>query len=142
MAAARRRLTDKSYGAIIATPAEGVFVLCSQEDNVARVMADLGLELSDYAQTVECDGGKGEVAWENLSELDADLLWVIPDTADQVRVLDSHALWMQVPAVQRGSVAVVPKSDGVPFALAFASPISLEWGIGQLVPELATATGK
>lgn len=41
---------------------------------MARVMKDFGLELSDYAQTVECDDGKGEVVAENVSRLDADLL--------------------------------------------------------------------
>lgn len=135
-------LAGKTYNAIISPSADGVYVLCSAEDNMARVMKDLGLELSEYAQTVECDGGKGEVAWENLPQLDADLLWVIPDTADQVQVLESQPLWPQLPAVQRGAVAVVPKTDGVPFALAFPSPISLEWGVDQLAPELSTAASK
>ncbi|OZG25748.1 ABC transporter substrate-binding protein [Williamsia sp. 1138] len=135
-------LAGKSYNAIISPSAEGMFVLCSQDDNMARVMKDLGLELSAYAQTVDCDNGKGKVAWENVSALEADLLWVVPDNAEQVQVLDSQALWNQLPAVERGAVATVPKTDGVPFALAFPSPISLEWGVGQLVPQLAAAAGK
>jgi iron complex transport system substrate-binding protein len=135
-------LQGKSYNAIISPSADGVYVLCSQEDNLARVMKDLGLTLSDYAQTVECDGGKGEVAWENLPKLNADVLWAIPDTADQMQVLDSQPLWPQLPAVTRGAVATVPKTDGIPFALGFPSPISLEWGVGQLAPEIAGAAAK
>ena len=134
-------LQGKTYNAIISPSAEGVYVLCSQEDNMARVMKDLGLELSSYAQTVECDGGKGEVSWENVSQLNSDLLWVIPDNSDQLGVLDSQQLWTQMPAVARGATAVIPKTAGVPFALAFPSPISLEWGVGQLVPGLVSAAG-
>lgn len=136
------QLAGKSYNAIISPSADGVYVLCSQDDNMARVMKDLGLELSDYAQTVECDDGKGEVAAENVSRLDADLLWVIPDNPEQSHVLDSQALFRQLPAVVRGAVATVPKTEGVPFALAFPSPISLEWSVDQLVPQLAAVAGK
>ncbi len=145
MTAAREanpKLAGKSYNAIISPSADGVYVLCSEADNMARAMKSLGLELSAYAKTVECDGGKAEVSWENVSKLDADLLWVIPDTPDQMSVLDSQPLWSRLPAVKRGAFTVVPKSEGVPFALGFPSPQSLEWGVGQVAPKFTGVLSK
>ncbi len=139
---ANPKLAGKKYNAIISPSEDGLYFLCSEEDNMSRAMKGLGLELSDYAKTVECDGGKGEVSWENLPKLDADLLWVIPDTADQMSVLDAQPLWPQLPAVKRGAFTVVPKSEGVPFALGFPSPQSLEWGVGQVAPKFSEAVSK
>lgn len=132
-------LEGKTFNAVISPDEEGVYVLCSDEDNMARTMGDLGLTLSDYAKTVECDGGKGQVSWENVPLLDADVLWVIPDTAEGAAVLDAQPLWGQIPAVRRGAVVTVPKSQGVPFALAFPSPLSLTWAVGEIAPKLAVA---
>lgn len=132
-------LEGKTFNAIISPAEDGVYILCSDEDNMARTMSDLGLALSDYAKTVECDGGKGQVSWENVPLLDADLLWVIPDTAEDAAILDTQPLWGQIPAVERGAVVTVPKSEGLPFALAFPSPLSLTWAVGELAPKLAEA---
>lgn len=135
-------LKGKTFNAVISPSPEGVWILCSKVDNLGRVMTEFGMTLSDYAQTVECDGGKAELSWENLSSLDADVLWAIPDTADQMSELTGHALWNGLPAVQRGAVVVVPKTEGVPFALAFPSPLSLVWAANQLAPKVSEAAAK
>lgn len=109
---------------------------------MGRVMADFGLKLSDYAQSVECDGGKAAISWENVPQLDADLLWVIPDNPEQLGVLTDNPLWNALPAVQRGAYFVVPKTEGVPFAIAFPSPLSLSWAVDQLAPQVAEASAQ
>lgn len=132
-------LRGKRYSAVISPGQSGVFTLCSAQDNLARALSALGLILAEHPQSLPCDGGKTKVPWEQVSRLDADLLWVIPDDAAQVGVLDAQPIWRQTPAVQRGAIAVVPKTDGVPFALGFPSPLSLQWGVGQIAPKLAAA---
>lgn len=140
--AAAPELEGKSFNAIISPSNEGVYILCSDEDNLARVTGALGLVLSDYAKTVPCDGGKGQVSWDNVSNLDADLLWVIPDNMEQLSVLESQPLWPRLSAVQRGALVVVPKTSGVPYALAFPSPLSIAWSVEQLTPLFAEAASK
>lgn len=82
------------------------------------------------------------LGWENLANMDADVLWAIPDTAEQMSELDAQALWAWLPAVQRDAVVVVPKTEGVPFALAFPSPLSLVWAADQLAPLVSAAAAK
>lgn len=77
-----------------------------------------------------------------MSDLDADVLWAIPDTADQMPELTKRKLWTSLPAVQRGAVVVVPKTEGVPFALAFPSPLSLVWAADRLAPKMSEAAAK
>lgn len=135
-------LEGKTFNAVISPSPDGVWILCSELDNLGRVMTSLGMKLSDYAQSVECDGGKAQLSWEKVSDLDADVLWVIPDTADQMPELTKRKLWTSLPAAQRGAVVVVPKTDGVPFALAFPSPLSLVWAADRLAPKLSEAAAK
>jgi iron complex transport system substrate-binding protein len=140
--AAAPELQGRSFNAIISPSDEGVYILCSDDDNLARVTGALGLVLSDYAKTVPCDGGKGEVSWDNVSNLDADLLWVIPDDVEQIAVLDRQPLWPRLGAVQRDALVVVPKTTGVPYALAFPSPLSIAWTVEQLAPQFAAAAAR
>lgn len=135
-------LEGKTFNAVISPSADGVWILCSEQDNLGRVMTGFGMELSEYAQGVECDGGKAELSWEKVSDLDADVLWAIPDTADQMPELTKRKLWTSLPAVQRGAVVVVPKTEGVPFALAFPSPLSLVWAADRLAPKMSEAATK
>jgi iron complex transport system substrate-binding protein len=135
-------LVGKTFNAVISPSPDEIYILCSEEDNMGRVMADFGLKLSDYAQSVECDGGKAAISWENVPQLDADLLWVIPDNPEQLGVLTDNPLWNALPAVQRGAYFVVPKTEGVPFAIAFPSPLSLSWAVDQLAPQVAEASAQ
>ncbi|MFT3889867.1 MAG: ABC transporter substrate-binding protein [Arachnia sp.] len=128
-----------TFNAVISPSNDGVWILCSADDNLGRVMSEFGLVLTDFAQSVDCDGGKAQVSWELVPRLDADVLWLIPDTADQVAEVSDQPLWLGLPAVQRGAVAVAPKTEGVPFALAFPSPLSIVWAAEQLAPLIADA---
>lgn len=76
---------------------------------MGRVMADFGLKLSDYAQSVECDGGKAAISWENVPQLDADLLWVIPDNPEQLGVLTDNPLWNALPRFSVAPTSSFPK---------------------------------
>lgn len=140
--AAYPQVQGKTFNAIISPDNEGVYILCSESDNLARVTHDLGLVLSAYAQTVPCDGGKGQVSWDNIANLDANLLWVIPDDVEQLSVLEAQPLWKRLDAVQRDALVIVPKTTGVPYALAFPSPLSIAWSVDQLAPLFGDAAAK
>ncbi|MBH0122315.1 iron-siderophore ABC transporter substrate-binding protein [Rhodococcus sp. CX] len=135
------QLEGKTFNAVVSPSAEGLWVLCSNDDNMARVLTSLGMTLSDYAQTVDCNWGKGQISWEEASKLDADMLWVVPNTAD-TSVFDTNPVWTALPVVQRGSVVITPSEDGTPRAAAFPSPISLKWVIEEYGPQFSAAVDK
>ncbi|KAB1653423.1 ABC transporter substrate-binding protein [Pseudoclavibacter chungangensis] len=139
---AHPELEGVTYNAIISPTQDGFALLCSTDDNLARVMTEFGMVLSDYATGIDCAQGKAMLGWENLANMDADVLWAIPDTTEQMSELDAQALWAGLPAVQRDAVVVVPKTEGVPFALAFPSPLSLVWAADQFAPLVSAAVAK
>jgi iron complex transport system substrate-binding protein len=141
-AAANPALKGKTFNVLITPSAASVYILCSADDNLGRVMKELGMVLSDYAQSVPCDGGRTEVSYESLPSLDADVLIVFPDTAEQMSALTDQQLWNNLPAVKRGAVVEIPKTESVPAALAFPSATSLEWAVDQMVPQIAEAAAK
>lgn len=141
IAAQYPQLAGKTFNAVVTPGAEGLWVLCSEDDNMARVLISLGMELGEYAQSVDCNWGKGQVGWEEVSNLDADMLWVVPATSD-TSVFDSNPVWTSLPVVQRDAIVVTPSDDGTPRAAAFPSPISLKWVIEQYGPQFAAAVGE
>lgn len=135
-------LKGKTFNVLITPSASDVYVLCGTDDNLGRVFQELGMQLSEYARSMPCNGGRTQVSNENLGSLDADVLVAFPDTEAQMKTLADQQLWKSLPAVERGAVVSIPKTDSVPFALAFPSPTSLEWAVDQMTPQLAEAAAK
>lgn len=134
-------LEGVTYNAVISPTPATLSILCSDEDNLARVLAAVGMSVSEFATSVECAGGKQSLSWENVSMLDADVVWAIPDTEGQMEELAVNPSWTGLDAVREGRVVVVPKTTGVPFALAFPSPLSVQWAAEQMVPQFAEVAG-
>lgn len=141
-AAANPQLKGKTFNVLITPSASEVYVLCSADDNLGRVMKEFGMVLPDYAQGLPCTNGRAKVSYENLSQLDADVLIAFPDTADQMKMLSDQQLWKNLPAVKRGAVVTIPKTDSVPAALAFPSANSLGWAVDQMTPKIVEAAAK
>ncbi|WP_148302133.1 hypothetical protein [Tomitella biformata] len=69
---------------------------------------------------------EAELSWGSVPELDADVLWAIPDTADQMSEFTGNGLWNGLAAVQRGSRA---EDRGRPLCAGFF--VSAEPGVGR-----------
>lgn len=141
-AAANPQLKGETFNVLISPSASEVYILCSADDNLGRVMKEFGMVLSEYAQSVPCTNGRTKVSYENLDKLDADVLIAFPDTAEQMSYLTDQQLWNNLSAVKRGAVVEIPKTESVPAALAFPSATSLEWAVGQMTPLLVEAGAK
>lgn len=135
-------LKGKTFNVLITPSASDVYVLCGTDDNLGRVFQELGMQLTEYARSLPCNGGRTQVSNENIGSLNADVVVAFPDTDDQMKTLTDQQLWKSLPAVERGAFVSIPKTDSVPAALAFPSPTSLEWAVGQMTPQLAQAAAK
>ncbi|QNG18001.1 ABC transporter substrate-binding protein [Rhodococcus triatomae] len=141
--AANPDFAGKTYNAVIGDFGGGqLAVLASDELGIGQFLSSLGLELSPFAGTLPVDqDGRGQLSYENIAELDADVLVVVSPTGD-LGYLTKFDAWNQLPAVQAGSVVSLARNTGRPNAVGFPSALSLEWATDQVVPEIADAVDK
>ncbi|NLG54320.1 MAG: ABC transporter substrate-binding protein [Rhodococcus sp.] len=133
----------KTYNAIIGDMGGGqLAVLASDERGIGQFLSSLGLTLSPYATTLPVDpDGRGLLSYENIGDLDADVLVVVSPTGD-LEYLTKFEAWNQLPAVQAGAVVSLARNTGRPNAVGFPSALSLDWATDQVAPEIAEAIEK
>ncbi|WP_346764640.1 ABC transporter substrate-binding protein [Rhodococcus sp. HNM0569] len=138
--AADPQFAGKTYNALIGDLGGGqMAVLASDERGIGQFVSSLGLVLAPYATTLPVDAdGRGMVSYENLGDLDADVVFVVTRTDDMGDYTKFEA-WNGLPAVQRGSVVQLARTSGLPNALGFPSALSLSWATDQVVPTISTA---
>lgn len=135
-------LVGATYNAIIGDTGGQLSVLAADDRGIGQFLNSLGLELSDYAGTLDVDAdGRGVLSYEEISQLDADLLVVVSPTGD-LEYLTKFEAWNRLPAVERGSVVSIARNTGMPNALGFPSALSLTWATDEIAPVLADAAAK
>lgn len=134
-------LTGKTFSYIVAPSASGAYTVNSTSDVSAQLLASLGMKLSpaDLKLPSSSTPGRAQISLENLDELDADVVIAASD-ATGLAMLEANAVFKKLSAVQRG--AFVPLDYTAATALAFPSPLSLDWAISNVVPKLAAAAEK
>ncbi|UYP19939.1 ABC transporter substrate-binding protein [Rhodococcus sp. Z13] len=135
-------LEGATYNAIIGDTGGQLSVLASDDRGIGQFLSSLGLELSEYATTLPVDAdGRGVLSYEQISQLDADLLVVVSPTGD-LGYLTKFEAWNRLPAVERGAVVSLARNTGIPNAVGFPSSLSLKWATDEVAPMLADAAAK
>lgn len=132
-------LSGKTYNAIIGDVGGSLSVLASDDRGIGQFLSSLGLELSEYATSLPVDAdGRGVLSYEEIANLDADVLVVVSPTGD-LGYLTKFEAWNDLPAVQRGSVVSLARNTGLPNAVGFPSSLSLTWATDEVAPQLSAA---
>jgi len=134
-------LSGKTFSYIVAPSASGAYTVNATSDVSAQLLAELGMKLSpaDLKLPSSSTPGRAQISLENLDELDADVVIAASDSAG-LAMLEANAVFKKMAAVERGSY--VPLDYTAATALAFPSPLSLEWAMTNVVPKLAAAAEK
>ncbi|MGW0044202.1 ABC transporter substrate-binding protein [Rhodococcus sp. NPDC003348] len=140
--AANPTIAGKTYNAVIGDTGGQLSVLASDERGIGQFLTSLGLVLSPYATTLPVDAdGRGVLSYENISEMNADVLFVVSPTGD-LGYLTKFAAWNELPAVKEGAVVSLARNTGLPNAIGFPSALSLGWATDQVMPLIADAVAK
>ncbi|HMJ76034.1 MAG TPA: ABC transporter substrate-binding protein [Iamia sp.] len=113
-------------------PGDALYVLSDPEDGANVLFGDLGLVIAPAILDAEDDSpGRVKLSLEQTSLLDADLVMVLTNGADDIAGLDD------LDAVQRGAFAVMDYAQAV--ALNTPTPLSLPYVLDQIRPVLEIA---
>lgn len=134
-------LAGKTFSYIVAPSASGAYTVNSTSDVSAQLLAALGMRLlpADLTLPSSSTPGRAQISLENLGELNADVVLAASDSAG-LAALAANPVFAKMPAVQRGSY--VPLDYTTATAIAFPSPLSLDWALTQVVPKLSAAAQK
>lgn len=132
------RLRGRDVTFLVAPQAEAVYAVNSTSDASARFLTGLGLRLNPALDGLPDSSipGRTLLSYERISSADADLVLVTgsPSSIAQIKTI---AGFTALPAVRDGrSVDLEPT---VAQAIAFPSPLSLQWAAEQVVPRIARA---
>ncbi|MEU0203580.1 MULTISPECIES: iron-siderophore ABC transporter substrate-binding protein [unclassified Streptomyces] len=132
-------LKGKTYSLSIGNTPAKIFTIASEEDFAAKLMSEVGLGLTPSVKNIKTVSGSptGELSFEQLDKLDADLV-VIAFTTPQLRkAFESSALVKNMSAVKEDRYVVTdvatisqlrsPSVLGIPWALD-----NLETGFAKL----------
>ena len=109
----------------------------SSQDSRSRVISDLGFVIPPEFDELAGDAFFFSISNEEISVLDTDVLvWIVSDAAGIDTVRDI-ALRPTLRAYAEGRELIT--SVELAGAFSFASPLSIEYALEQLVPELALA---
>lgn len=131
-------LTGKTFSYVIASSPSEIFTVNSNDDVSVKILDAFGMRLSPPLLNLATGGlaGRSRISMENLSVLDADVVL----SAGRQATLDDlsrNPVFSRLTAVQRGSY--VPLDFTTSVAMAFPSPLSLDWAMTNVVPKLSTA---
>lgn len=133
----------KSFVFVIVDPTDTstIYVL-SKDDTRVSYMKDLGLVDCDLVAKTDMDDYIFDLSAEKAEELkDADILVVYGDS-DVLEVLQKDPLLSEIPAVKRGSVAVLANGTKVSEASACPTVLSIPTVIDDLLSTVNDAASK
>lgn len=135
---AHPELTGKTYSYIVAPTPSGAYTVNSAGDVSAQVLGALGMRLVPTVLGLPTSGipGRAQISMENLNLLDADVVLAAGSTGS-LADLARNPVFNDLGAVRRG--AYLPLDYTAASAMAFPSPLSLQWAIANVVPKLTTA---
>lgn len=134
-------LDGKTFTFFVGPTESSVYVVNSSDDAGASFLGQLGMTPTEFAtsQPVSTIPGRAEISYELLSETDADII-VATGLPGSVEALADRPAVADLPAVQRG--AFVPLAPTQAQAMAFPSPLSLDWALTEIVPQLDAAASR
>ncbi|GHJ41205.1 iron-siderophore ABC transporter substrate-binding protein [Streptomyces sp. TS71-3] len=132
--AAHPALGGKTYSLSIGNTPAKIFTIASEDDFAAKQMKELGLRLTPSVKNTKTVEGSptGELSFEQLDRLDADLVVIAFTTPDLRKAFEASTLVKHMAAVRGGHYAVTdvetvsqlrsPSVLGIPWALKNLDP--------------------
>ncbi len=129
-------LDGKTYALVNYVPGDQIYVVADPNDGAAQLFAKLGMEIDPELLAME-DGGFGrvELSFENIDQLDSDLLLLLTNGTDTSEILGFDSL----PAVQSGAYSVLEYAPVVGFNTP--TPLSIPYSLEYIRPALEAAAG-
>lgn len=137
-AAAHPELSNKTYSFLVTPQSNGVHAVNSAQDASARFLSQLGLRGSAAVEQMPPSSipGRTMVSWENVDKLNADVA-LATGPPSSLKLLRTIPGFQQLPAVQKQHY--VQLQPELAQAVAFPSPVSLDWALERFVPMLSEA---
>lgn len=132
-------LAGKTYSLSIGNTPAKIYTIASEDDFAAKLMSEVGLKLTPTVTDIKTVSGSptGELSFEQLDKLDADLVIIAFTTPDLKKAFESSALVKNMSAVKKDNYVVTdvatisqlrsPSALGIPWALD-----NLETGFAKL----------
>ncbi|MEU6139698.1 iron-siderophore ABC transporter substrate-binding protein [Streptomyces sp. NPDC047081] len=128
------KMAGKTYSLSIGNTPAKIYTIASESDFAAKLMSELGLGLTPSVKNIKTVNGSptGELSFEQLDKLDADLVVIAFTTKDLQKAFESSALVKNMSAVKDGNYLVTdvetisqlrsPSVLGIPWALKNLEP--------------------
>jgi iron complex transport system substrate-binding protein len=127
-------LKGKTYVMANYVPGDQIYVVADPDDGAADLFYGLGLEISP---TILDNGDpttkRAQISMENISMLDGDLLFLLPNGADPATIPGYSTL----PAVVAGASMLLDNSMAI--GINTPTPLSVPWMLEQMEPTLKAA---
>ncbi|MEM1331988.1 MAG: ABC transporter substrate-binding protein [Actinomycetota bacterium] len=115
-------------------PDDAIYVVADPDDGASQTFARLGLQIdADLVRLAEGTAGRIRLSFEEIAQLDANLLVMLTNGTDPSDIVGFDAL----PAASTGAVAVLDLPTVV--GLNTPSPLSLPFSLGAIEPALEAA---
>ncbi|WP_329213994.1 iron-siderophore ABC transporter substrate-binding protein [Streptomyces sp. NBC_01485] len=133
-------LAGRTYSLSIGNTPAKIYTIASENDFAAKLMGELGLKLTPSITDIKTVNGSptGELSYEQLDKLDADLVIIAFTTKDLQKAFESSALVKSMSAVKKGDYVVTdvetisqlrsPSAVGIPWALNNLEPGFAKFG--------------
>ena len=144
LAAANEVIAGKSFIYVSALEADKLNVFRADDPRV-DLLTQLGMEVSANVSDLDADPGAGsyfyQLSYENLGEIDADLVVGYFENQAAVDTFLADPLVAAMPAIREGRFAPV---FGESYVMASSAPtaLAIPWMLGNYVPELAAAAAQ
>lgn len=134
------QFTERTYatGTMVEGQQFGFFV---DDDVRPQLMEELGFSPSDIATelAIEDEGFYGTLSLENADQIDADVLVMWYESAEQQEEAENNEVFQQIPAVAEGRyLGISERADST--AISTPSPLSIPWVLPDYVAELGELT--
>lgn len=130
-------LKGKTYSLSIGNTPAKIFTIASEKDFAAQLMSETGLGLSPSVRGIKTVSGSptGELSFEQLDRLDADVVLIAFTTPDLRKAFESSALVKNMSAVRQGRYQLID----VPTVSQLRSPsvLGVPWALKNLEPGFA-----
>ncbi|MFF5477784.1 ABC transporter substrate-binding protein [Streptomyces sp. NPDC012935] len=128
------KLQGKTYSLSIGNTPAKIFTIASEDDFAAKLMSQVGMSLPPAVKNIKTVNGSptGELSFEQLDKLDADLVVIAFTTPDLKKAFESSDLVKNMSAVKQDRYVVTdvatisqlrsPSALGIPWALDNLEP--------------------
>ncbi|MFC8089711.1 iron-siderophore ABC transporter substrate-binding protein [Streptomyces sp. NPDC057301] len=128
------KLEGKTYSLSIGNTPAKIFTIASEDDFAAKLMSEVGMGLPPAVKNIKTVNGSptGELSFEQLDKLDADLVVIAFTTPDLKKAFESSDLVKNMSAVKEDRYVVTdvatisqlrsPSALGIPWALDNLEP--------------------